>query len=410
MILLAAVMALQALDTATGVTVRDGERVSRVPIVFARAGRIVRADALSEALGAAIGQSAPDRFVLSAGATSIEFTIGVPFARVGADVTPLGTAPLASRGVLYLPLTVVTDLLPRVAVGYLFDAATLELRRFRATVTAPDRAPPTRVTIPDSLRGAPVAKGGRARAPRRQDPVVVVDAGHGGRDRGMSGPIRGGSFRVYEADITLQVARRVREALQERGVRVIMTRDRDTLIALGDRGRMANKANASLFLSIHVNAANLRWRDPGDARGFETYFLAEAKTEDERRVEQLENEATKYEAESNAGTGDALSFILNDMKQNEYLRESSELAATLQRTLAGVHPGPDRGVKQAGFVVLVSAYMPAVLVEIGFGTNVADARYISSIAGQRELAHTIAEATAAYLGQLERRSTSGGAR
>ena len=412
MIALATLLLLQAIDTATAVTVRDGDRVTRVPIVFTRTGRMVRADALSSALGTPLARPATDRFVLTAASTSIEFTIGLPFARVGSDVTPLGTAPAASQGVVYLPLMVVTDLLPRVAVGILFDAVTVELRRFRASVTEYDRTPRTRVVLRDSLRGSPAPTGGgtRTRALRRQGPVVVVDAGHGGRDRGMSGPIRGGAFRIYEADVTLAVARRVRDALQERGVRVVMTRDSDTLIALNDRGRIANQANANLFLSIHVNAANLRWRDPGGARGFETYFLAEAKTEDERRVEQLENEATKYEAESNTGTGDDLSFILNDMKQNEHLRESSELAATMQHSLAGVHPGPDRGVKQAGFVVLVSAYMPAVLVEIGFGTNVQDARYIASVAGQRELARTIADATTAYLAQLERRSTSGDAR
>jgi len=407
MIVVAALLLLQALDTATAFTVRDGERVGRVPIVFARTGRLVRADLLADALGAPIERAAADRFVLTAAATRIEFTIGVPFARVGPDVTPLGIAPAAAAGTFFVPLSVVTDLLPRVAVGYLFDAAKLELRRFRATVASPERPAAARVAI-DSDRAA--TGKGPATPPRvthRQAPLVVVDAGHGGRDRGMSGPIRGGAFRIYESDITLQVARRVRDALQAQGVRVIMTRDRDTLIALGDRGRIANKAAANLFLSIHVNAANLHWRDPGGARGFETYFLAEAKTEDERRVQQLENEATKYEAEDSASAGDPLSFILNDMKQNEHLRESSELAAIMQRTLAGVHPGPDRGVKQAGFVVLVSAYMPAVLVEIGFGTNVQDARYIASVPGQRELARSITEASLSYLAQLERRSGPG---
>ena len=96
MILLAALVAMQALDTATSVTVRDGERTSRLPVIFARAGRIVRADALGDALGVALGRPSSDRFVLAVGATSIEFTLGVPFARVGSVVTPLGIAPVAS--------------------------------------------------------------------------------------------------------------------------------------------------------------------------------------------------------------------------------------------------------------------------------------------------------------------------
>jgi N-acetylmuramoyl-L-alanine amidase len=224
----------------------------------------------------------------------------------------------------------------------------------------------------------------------------VVDAGHGGRDRGMRGPM-GRAPTLYEADITLSIARKLRDDLTKRGIDVVMTRDADTLIALRDRGRIANRAQGDLFVSIHVNAANPRWRTPGAARGFETYFLSEAKTEDERRVAALENEAVKYEVEDGASDDDPLSFILNDMKQNEYLRESSELAATVQRGLRSVHPGTDRGVKQAGFVVLNGAYMPSVLVEVGFGTNPDEAAYLRSAAGQAAMARALGDATLSYL-------------
>ena len=99
--------------------------------------------------------------------------------------------------------------------------------------------------------------------------LVVVDAGHGGPDRGMKGTTTSRK-QVHEADITLSVARKLRDALVSRGVDVLMTRNTDTLIALRDRGRIANEAEATLFLSIHVNAANPRWRNPRSARGFET--------------------------------------------------------------------------------------------------------------------------------------------
>lgn len=397
----ALLMALQVIDTATAVSVRDGDRVNKVPIVFTRAGRMLNADDLGRALGTPVRRPANDRFVLTAAETEIEFTIGVPFAKVGRTVTPLGTAPASAQGRLFVPIAVVTDVLPRAVVGFLFDTTRTELRRFRGGAAVPT-ASPSAVAVPSVD-----VKPNRSRVGPKAETVVVVDAGHGGPDRGMSGPIRG-SFRIYEADITLQVAKRVRDALKSRGIRVVMTRDRDTLIALRDRGRLANQAKGSVFLSIHVNAANLRWKQPAEARGFETYFLAEAKTEDERRVEELENEATKYEAEADAEAGDPVSFILNDMKQNEHLRESSDLATTMQTALRAVHPGPSRGVKQAGFRVLVSAYMPAVLVEIGFGTNAAEARYIASPDGQGSLARAISDATVTYLAQLERRTTPGG--
>lgn len=232
--------------------------------------------------------------------------------------------------------------------------------------------------------------------------TVVVDAGHGGPDNGMSGPI-GTRWKIYEKDITLQVAKKLARALRDRGLRVVMTRTTDTLIALSDRGRIANDHHADLFVSIHVNAANPAWHDPGAARGFETYFLAEAKTEDAKRVEEMENSSVRFETDVSAKKGDPLSYIMNDMAQNEHLRESSELASLIQAHLGDVEPGPSRGVKQAGFLVLVTAYMPAVLVEIGFGTNAAEARFITNKANQRKLADAIADATQEYLGRYERR-------
>lgn len=240
-------------------------------------------------------------------------------------------------------------------------------------------------------------------APKKAKRVVIVDAGHGGPDNGMHGPI-GGKFRILEKDITLSVSKRLAHTLEERGMDVVMTRSTDTLIALSDRGRIANQRKGDLFISIHVNAANPNWKDPGGARGYETYFLAEAKTEDAKRVAQMENDVVRFETSSGpAPSDDALGFILNDMAQNEHLRESSDLAELIQERLGKSHPGPSRGVKQAGFRVLVTAYMPAVLVEIGFGTNPAEAAYINSAAGQEKISNAVADAAVEYLARYERR-------
>lgn len=249
-------------------------------------------------------------------------------------------------------------------------------------------------------QGVPVAA-----APRRRR--IVIDAGHGGVDPGMHGPI-GGRPTIFEKDITLAVSRRLARELEGRGIDVVMTRTADTLIALGDRGKIANQNKGDLFISIHVNAANAHWKDPGGARGFETYFLAEEKTEDERRVARMENEVVKFETNAeSAPKNDPLSFMLNDLAQNEHLRESSDLAATIQSKLRGVHPGPSRGVKQAGFMVLVRAFMPAVLVEIGFGTNPAEAAYLAGAEGQARIADAVADGAMEYLAKYERRVNSG---
>jgi N-acetylmuramoyl-L-alanine amidase len=212
---------------------------------------------------------------------------------------------------------------------------------------------------------------------------------------------------VYEKDITLAIARALKTALERRGITVVMTRKSDTLIALGDRGRIANQEKGDLFMSIHVNAANPRWKQPGGARGFETYFLAEAKTEDERRVEAMENEVIKFETNAETTRDDPLGFIIRDMAQNEHLRESSRLADLVQAGMRKVHPGPNRGVKQAGFVVLVKAFMPAVLVEVGFGSNSAESAYMTAPDNQRTLAEALADAADAFLAQYERKVSGG---
>ena len=367
------------------VSARAGTVESVVPLVETTTGRVLRLDRLAPALPVTVRPDGPGRFIVSVFDVALVLADQVPYARAGTSVIPLGGAPLMDRGALLVPLQLVAEVLPRLAPTRLsFDPTRSELR----------------VTGNTTIAAAPVA---RARSKRR----VVVDAGHGGPDNGMTGPI-GGRNKIREKDITLAVSLELAKSLRRQGVDVVMTRTTDTLIGLYDRGPIANERGGDLFLSIHVNAANMRWRRPGDARGFETYFLAEAKTEDERRVERMENEAVRFETAAQAPKNDPLSVIIHDMAQNEHLRESQELAAAIQAGLGRMHPGPSRGVKQAGFVVLTTAFMPAVLVEIGFGTNAAEAAYLGSAARQREIADAIANATMAYLEGYERRLGSAG--
>jgi N-acetylmuramoyl-L-alanine amidase len=233
----------------------------------------------------------------------------------------------------------------------------------------------------------PVAADAQANGAARR--LVVIDAGHGGVDPGARGP-RG----TLEKHVTLAVARALAEELRkDPTLEVRMTRDRDTLIALTDRSRMANRWRGSepdgrpaLFMSIHANA-----HPRSSARGFETYFLSEAKTEDARRVAEMENAAQQYE-QPTAQELDPLSFIKHDLRQNLYLHESSDWAEMIQRRLARSHPGPNRGVKQAGFVVLNGSFMPSVLVELGFISNAEEERLLADPAAQRRMARDLAAA------------------
>ncbi len=402
--------------TPPALSVRANDRVRAVPtLAHPEGGIAVRADALAEALGGQLvtRTDGVGRYRFEVGTTGVDLTAGGALAVVGEDTIPLRAAAFRRGDQLFVPLALATELLPRIGAGVLFDAEKQELRRF-STVTAVRRPVPAKPSVvrstPAVATPAPTDNSRTVRPSRSsslRERVVVVDAGHGGRDNGMTGPI-GSPRKVFEKNITLSMSKSLQAALQERGIKVVMTRTTDTLIALGDRGRIANQAKADLFLSVHVNAANPRWANPGGARGFETFFLAEAKTEDERRVEAMENEAIRFETTEDVSRDDPLGFIMRDMAQNEHLRESGRLAQMLQSSMKSVHPGPSRGVKQAGFRVLVTAFMPAVLVEIGFGTNKGDAAYMTDPARQRELASTLADAVVQFLEQYERKVGGGG--
>ncbi|HKY60764.1 MAG TPA: N-acetylmuramoyl-L-alanine amidase [Gemmatimonadota bacterium] len=263
-----------------------------------------------------------------------------------------------------------------------------ETAREPAPVAAPSVATPTVPAADIRPAAAPVRT---TRGAWR----IVIDAGHGGRDPGSIGPEG-----TREKDVTLRVARALAERLgREDGVEVVLTRDDDSFLALGERTRIANREQADLFVSIHANSAESR-----SAEGFETYFLSAAKSEDARRVAKMENSAIRYERpEIDPESLDELNFILWDLAQNEYLRESSALAETIQVELDGRLPLESRGVKQAGFFVLNGAYMPAVLFEMAFISNPREEALLNDSAFRTRLVDGLATSLLGYLDGYGRR-------
>ncbi len=161
-----------------------------------------------------------------------------------------------------------------------------------------------------------------------------------------------------------------------------------------------------LFVSIHVNSL-ARSQGYENVSGFETYFLHDARTAEAERVANMENDAIRYETETELEDDDPMSFIIKDLHTNEYLRQSALLADAVQSRGARVHPGRNRGVSQARFAVLGAALRPAVLVETGFSTNRGDAAFLSSATGQQRLAEAIAEGVVVYLRQYEDKILAG---
>jgi N-acetylmuramoyl-L-alanine amidase len=383
-------------------TVRTNTGEAFVPVVSAASGPAVQARLLAPVVPTQITEAGAGRYRVSVGGVDLTLLLESPYLEHGGKIYPLISPPFIAGGELYLPLQVYSEHLVRLApTTFKYTAVTRELRfTAPAQPAAPvvaSSTPATRPAVRSQTIGTPPST---RTAPRRR--LVVIDAGHGGPDNGMTGPI-GSRNKVAEKVITLAVAKRVRDALVARGVDVLMTRTTDTLINLYDRGRIANEKGGDLFISIHVNGPNMRWKNPASVRGFETFFLAEAKTEDERRVAEMENASVRFETDAEAESGDPLSFIIADMAQNEHLRESLELASLIQDQLATFHPGRNRGVKQANFAVLRTSFMPAVLVEIGFGSNPEESRFLTSSARQTQIAKAIAEGAVAYLANYERR-------
>jgi N-acetylmuramoyl-L-alanine amidase len=244
--------------------------------------------------------------------------------------------------------------------------------------------------------GAVGANGGSGSGTRAaaEPRVVVIDPGHGGRDTGRIGPNG-----LPEKDVVLTISNRLAAVLRARGYEVHLTRTSDTLIALADRPRLANRWKGdrpvALFLSIHANAA------PGQAQGFETFFLSDARTEDERRVAEMENASVAFEEQTSPNPGSDFEQLLNTLRNDFYVRASNDLAAVIQDRMAVFHPGPNRGVKRAGFRVLVGAIMPAVLVEVAFIDDREEARALATPAFQQQLADGIAAAVDTFFARNE---------
>ncbi len=223
--------------------------------------------------------------------------------------------------------------------------------------------------------------------------VIVIDPGHGGIDPGAVG--RKG---LYEKDVNLAVSKYLYDMVRDSlGITVKMTREKDEYISLRERTNIANRNSADLFVSIHCNATPKRSKT---MKGFETYFLSEARTNEERAVAALENAALQFDG---VQPTDEVSRILYDLAQSTYLNESNHFAEAIQDNVARLLPIPSRGVKQAGFYVLRGAFMPAVLVECAFISSTEEEKLLRTKSFRKKLAHCIFCGIRDYVADYERR-------
>jgi N-acetylmuramoyl-L-alanine amidase len=228
--------------------------------------------------------------------------------------------------------------------------------------------------------------------------VIVIDPGHGGKDPGSIG-VTG----VREKDVTLGVAlklgRLIKKSLPD--VRIVYTRSDDRFVELDRRGRIANANEGKLFISIHCNSLD---RKPSPTRGFEVYLLRPGKTETAVSIAERENSVIQmeegYEQRYKRLTDE--NFILVTMAQSAHVRASETFADILQQEMESRAGVPNRGVRQAGFYVLVGASMPNVLVEAAYLSNREDERFLRSDKGQQKVAESILSAVRKYKQRYEK--------
>ncbi|MFW6080251.1 MAG: N-acetylmuramoyl-L-alanine amidase family protein [Gemmatimonadota bacterium] len=316
---------------------------------------------------------------------TLEFAASAPFFLVAERVHQLADPVYTVGDTLFLPRQFFVEWLPtRHPDRVDFDAGIL--RTPDANVAAAASPSDSGAVDVDAIEGAAAAGDVADTADVDATPVVILDPGHGGRDPGRPGPDA-----FQEKDFTLALGHELADLLRGRGYEVHLTRTTDTLVAVTDRPGMANKLKAgrprALFISLHANAFRNR-----SVRGFETYFLSEARTEDEARVAEMENASIYYERNGDPMAADTLDHILNSLRNSYYVRASRDLAASIQAALDPVHPSPNRGVKQGPFYVLVGSFMPAVLVEVAYLTNPRDAALLRDAGFQTRIAGALADA------------------
>ncbi len=268
-----------------------------------------------------------------------------------------------------------------------------------AAQSEPPITAPAQTLAGDGLRNASIASPAidpameRIAGPAR----VVIDPGHGGYDPGA----RDGSGRLAEKDLALAIAILLARELRARGVSVAMTRETDKFLSLSERTRLADRDDADLFVSIHLNSSpNPR------TSGIEVYYLNNTTDRAALRLARLENSTGNGNGASNGygaqGTPN-LNYILSDLRQNYKAGESASLARMIDsQTVAELNRAFDLGVNPLGakmgpFYVLVGAHMPAVLVECGFLSNPVEAARLAVPVYQERIADGIAAAVVHYL-------------
>lgn len=321
---------------------------------------------------------------------TLKFAVGIPYMARNGRTSQLTQAPQLHSGHIWIAEDDAKKITTKPVASEPVPVKTAEPTKPAAPIAAKvdpkaDTKPATPVIVKPKPPKAEIAGSREVR-------TIVIDPGHGGKDPGASGK------RAQEKDIVLAVAKLLRKNLADEGFNVKLTRSKDVFIELGQRANLANQWDGDLFISLHCNAIDATEERKRIIQGYQFYVLRAPESEEDKAIARRENAVATLYGEKNAK--DELSPLewfklearLEQYKQTSYLFTEK----LLDSFEGGKIKKMNTGVGGAGFMVLVGAMMPAVLIELGFISNEEDEAYMMSKVGQQDLADRIAEAVSKY--------------
>jgi N-acetylmuramoyl-L-alanine amidase len=402
----------QHVDSLGSASAASGER--SIPIAMGEGVASLSVSDLCEALGVAWKwDMALQKLSCTKKGRRLDFVQAMPFYLVNDTLLQMPSGPFRQGGLLYLPAGLCAVTFGRMlsdSIEWHGEDSTFEVVVSAAKAapalpavpaveraplptpadTTPVLAPKVRPHAPDTVK--------RTKSAAEAIKTIVIDPGHGGMDPGAIGPDG-----LQEKEVVLDIGLMVRDEFKKQPhLSVYMTRDKDVFIPLQDRTKFANAKKADLFVSIHANSIEGNAKKRDNTRGFKVYFLSQAKNEDDKLVAMRENAVIKLEDKTSRY--DNLQDILIDMAGNEYLRESQDFSIMINETFHTYLkqiPKLQLGVGQANFWVLNGAYMPSVLIEVGFVSNRKEEESLRDPQVKKSIANGIYEAIMSFKKKYE---------
>ena len=325
---------------------------------------------------------------------SCSFVVGFPYILENGKAVRLSVPTIFEDDAIWVPARETMEIFSRAfSRTYVLDSVAGVLRSEKIQEAKLSPAQVSTETKRDSIQIKASSKtetkeakksSGNAPAGSREVKNIVIDPGHGGKDPGAIGKFSN------EKDIVLSVAKLLKKELERRGFHVKLTRDTDKFIQLSERPQIANRWNGDLFISLHCNSIDGARRTK--AKGFRIYVLRDPESEEDRAIARRENKvASLYGDKNSKDELSPLDWLKIQARLEQYKQASYTFTEKLiQAYEGGKIPRQGSGAGGAGFMVLVGAFMPATLVELGFISNPEEERYMNSEKGQKDMARRIA--------------------